>query len=204
MADQLPTIRVLGFRTEYKPGKDGKSRAIDIVKYAPVSAIMTNQVEDRIEFLRPPDALDNDDDGKKIAFMRHRWSMIEPAYTAWKEGQEIPVNGTPLGAWPAVTKEQVEVLHRLGLRTVEEMSELTDTTITKIPLPNARDLKKQAHLFLESTDRATAAQEMADRDKRIASLEEQLAAAMELLEENVGKKKPKKQPEKAESQNEAA
>jgi hypothetical protein len=29
-----------------------------------------------------------------------RWSIVEPAYKAWKKGEEVPENGTPLAHGP--------------------------------------------------------------------------------------------------------
>ena len=187
----LPTIRVLGFKTEYKVS-DGKPKPVDWVLYAPISAPLTMQTWARISDMMPPERdINNDDEGKKLAFMRHRWAMIEPAYLAWKQGNDIPVDGTPLSAWAGITPEQVRVLQGQGIRTVEEIAKMTDGAAAKVHLPNVRDMIKQARLFLESADAAVAAQKAAQQDARIADLEEKLAAAMELLEQNV---KPKRGP----------
>lgn len=186
---ELPTIRVLNFKTEYKTVKDAV-KEVEWVEYAPVSAIMTNRVWARVSELKPKETPGDDQrSNKRHAFMVHRWGMIEPAYNAWKAGQEIPVDGTPLGAWPLLTRDQGDALRRIGLRTVEDVASITDSTIAKIPLPNARELPKQAKLFLENTGRAAAAAEMATRDAKIAELEERLAAAMELLEQATAVKK---------------
>lgn len=201
MANDLPSIRVIGFRQEYKTitGPDGKSetRPIEYVKYAPIGAMLTNNTEERVDFLRPPESIDNDDDGKKLAFMKYRWSMIEPAYDAWKAGQEIPVAGTPLAAWPILSDEQRAAIMRTGIKTVEDLAELPDSAITKLPLPNARDLGKQARLFLETTDRAVVAQQIAERDEKIAVMEEEMAAMKELLQQHLPKGKAKAEKEEA-------
>ncbi len=177
--NDLPSIRVLGFKTEYRDGKE----AIEWVEYAPVSAIMTTRIWERVKKMRPPENIANDDEGKKMDFMRHRWSMIEPAYEAWKAGQEMPIDGTPLGAWHGVTTEQVTAIQRLGIRTVEEVATMTDSVVVKLPIPNPRELVRQAKAFLEASDRGQAAKKVAEQDAKISALEEQLAAAMELLSE---------------------
>lgn len=188
--NDLPTIRVLAFKQEFVPDKAnaGKMISRDWVQYAPVSSIQNTQTWELVNKLRPPEFLGNDDEGKKMAFMRHRWSMIEPGYNAWKDGQEIPVDGTALAAWPGVTPEQVQAIQRLGLRTVEEVAAMTDSVIAKLPIPSPRDLVKQARAFLEATDRGAAAKKVADQDAKIEALQEQLAAAMELLEERTSEK----------------
>ncbi len=180
-----PTIRVIGFKTEYALNKETGKRDIPVewVEYAPAHAVMTSRIWDRIKNMMPPESLENDDDGKKIGFMRHRWAMIEPAYKAWKDGQELPLNGTPLSAWAGVTAEQAQAFTRIGIRTVEEIAGLTDSLIGKVPLPNVRDLIAQAKAFLEASDRNVVADRMASLEAENENIKEQLAAAMELLEE---------------------
>lgn len=187
----LPTIRVLAFKQEYVPDRKNPGKMItrDWVQYAPVSSIQNTQTWEMVNKLRPPEALENDDEGKKMAFMRHRWSMIEPAYEAWKQGQEMPIDGTPLAAWPGVTPEQVLAIQRLGIRTVEEVATMTDTVIAKLPIPSPRDLVKQARAYLDASDRGAAAKKVAEQDAKIEALQEQLAAAMELLNEQAEKPK---------------
>lgn len=188
-----PTIRVTGFKIEYAMNKEtGKrDRPIEWVEYAPVHAVMTSRIWDRVKNLMPPENIDNDDDGKKIAFMRHRWAMIEPAYEAWKQGQDLPLNGTPLAAWAGVTAEQAQALSRMGIRSVEEVASLTDSVMGKVPLPNVRDLIAQAKAFLDASDRNVVADKLAGQQSEIDGLKEQLAAAMELLEEQTKGKKGK-------------
>jgi len=204
MAQELPTIRVISFKTEYKKDAKGENVAIDWVEYAPIHAITSTRVCERVHALKPPEFIKNDDEGMKMAFIRHRWGMIEPAYEAWKNDQEIPINGTPIGAWPNITTDQAQALKKQGIRTVEEVAAMTDTAIRGLPMPNARDLVGQAQDFLAASDQALVAQEMTNRDARITSLEEklaasgeQLAAAMELLEEKAGKPKNKAVDKKA-------
>lgn len=196
-----PTIRVIGFKTEYlfNPKTKKNDREVELVEYAPVHAIMTSRITDRVANMMPPEAIDNDDDGKKLSFMRARWEMIEPSYRAWKDGREMPLDGTPLAVWPGVTAEQAEALRRVGLRTVEDVATLTDSVMGKVHLPNVRDLVTQAKAFLEAADRSVVADQMAKQQDEIDALKEQLSAAMELLEEA---NKPKKGKAKAEAEDE--
>lgn len=200
-----PTIVVLGFKTTYEKNKtDGQmNRPVDWVTYAPVHSATYTQITERIEFLRPdPAKIKNDDQGLKLDLMRYRWSIIEPAYKAWKEGHEIPVDGTPLGVWPGINEAQAQAFRSAGLKTVEHVATMPDSIMSRIPLPGVRELKAQAAAFLEASDRNAVAAKVAEQDGEIAALKEQLAAAMELLEEQAGKgKKPAK---KADAEAEAA
>lgn len=180
-----PTIRVISFKTEFEKNPDtGKfDRAVDWVEYAPSHAVTTSRTWDKVSRLMPPDAIENDDEGKKIAFMRHRWAMIEPAYEAYKSGQDLPVHGTPLSAWAGLTRQQADILMKSGVRTVEELAAMTDSLISKAVLPNMRDIVATARQFLETTDRSVAAETMARQQAEIDALREQNEAIMALLEE---------------------
>lgn len=202
MPTELPTIRVMGFRTDYAKNIETgrRDKAVDFVCYAPVHSIMSTRIWERVNDLRPPESLDGDDEGKKMAFLRHRWAMIEPAYEAWKKGAELPVNGTPLGAWPGINQDQAQVFIRAGLRTVEDVASMPDSVLTKVHLPNVREFRQQAKAFLEATDRNVVADKLAQQDKQIQDLNERLAAAMELLDEANKPKRGPGRPRKEESE----
>jgi hypothetical protein len=189
-----PTIKVLKFETKYElndaTGQYDKAR--DYVTYAPLHSAQYTQIEERIDFMKPPERLRRDDGhqaGKKMDFLRHRWSMIAPKYDAWKTGNEIPEYGTPLAAWPGVNQAQAEVFKAMGVRTVEEVAAIPDGILSRVPLPNTRDLVKQAKAFLEAADQNAAAHRLNDQDRKIAELQEQLEAAMSILNEKNTKKK---------------
>lgn len=107
-----------------------------------------------------------------------------------------------LAAWSSINADQVKMLHASGLKSVEDVRDITENQIGKIKLPNIRDLKKMAQLYLDGLGSAQAAEREAARDAEMASMREQLAAAMQLLEEQAelnavthGGKKPAKAPE---------
>jgi hypothetical protein len=188
--NDLPTIRVLRFWTAYKKRGD-KNIAEDWVEFAPISAIMTNRVCEAVDRMRPKDSYAHDDDGKRDAFIKHRWSMIAPAYDAWKGGREIPVNGTALAMWPGVSEDQAQVLRQLGVKTVEEVAAMTDSTVAKVPFPNARELPKQAKMFLDNTDKADTINRISVLEDQNKVLQEELAAAMDLLKQAMPENKKK-------------
>lgn len=188
MADR-PTIMIHGFKTTYERSfnPDGSptgkmDRPVDWVTYSPVHMAMFSQISERVEWLRPPERLANDPDGLKMAAMEYKWSMVEPAYEAWKKGHEIPVDGTPLGAWPGINEAQASALRAVGIKTVEHVADITDAVISRVNLPGVRDLKTQAQAFLAASDKNAVASKIDAQDKQIAALQEQLAAAMDLLD----------------------
>lgn len=178
-----PTIRVIEFKTEYT--RDG--RPVDWVLVAPIHAIHTSQTWHRIRDIIPPESeVKNDRHGLKMTHMRAIWGMIEPAYTAWKSGQEMPETGTPLGAWPGLNPAQADVLKRSGIRTVEEVAHITDGQAEKIKLPDMRGLRRQAAAFLDARENADTANRLTDLEAHNKALQERLEATMALLEERQG------------------
>lgn len=210
--EQEPLIRVLGFKTTFEelpvlgdPAKDtvdrlgyklnAKGERIKTlqeelwVTYAPSHSPINTQMTERVRVLIPdPKRMGDDQDGEKLRFMTARWRQIEPAWTAFKEGREVPLNGTPLAAWPGVSPEQAEVFRQFAIRTVEEVAGLMENQIEKIRLPGVRELRKEAKLFLENNDAAKAAKREAQKDTLIAEMAERMAAMEQLLEERTAPK----------------
>lgn len=177
-------IIVIGFRQTY--GADGKP--IDWVKWVPIHSPQTMGNEDRVDHLNPDNIKHRDgaNQSEKVAYMTAIWKDIEPAYTAWREGREIPLNGTPLAAWPGITPEQAEIFRLSGIRTVEALRDMTEMQRGKVRLPNARELQELAGKFLENSDAAKAAAREAEKDRQIADMAERMAAMEAMLEQAMG------------------
>jgi hypothetical protein len=118
------------------------------------------------------------------------WRQIEPHYIAWKQGTEIPESGIPLSAWAGVTVEQAEVLRKTGIRTVEEVSTLTEGQIGRVNLPGVRNLKQLAAEFLASrsgADTASKVTALAEQNDALkAQLEEMASMIAEMRAEKAG------------------
>lgn len=190
MSEPVATIKVIKFWREYKTDAKGQSRPIEWVAITPLGS-PKSVTHHRVKDIIPPErVMKGDQKGEKARFMKFRWAQIEPFYKAWKNDEEMPETGTPLGAWPAINADIAVELRKLGIRSVEEFRDMPENAVTKLPVPNPRELRKQAVLFLDNQDKTQAAAEMANRDSKIAELEEKLAAAMELLDEATKGKKP--------------
>ena len=74
------------------------------------------------------------------------------------------------------------------------MRDLTEGQADKIHLPNMRDKRKQARLYLDNSDVAKAAEREAKKDAIIEQMAERMAAMEALLEERT---QPAKTKEKA-------
>lgn len=199
------TIRILGFAKKYSKGADGEMVAHDWVTFAPAHAVQSVVNEERVDRLKPKDGLANDDQGLRAAYQKMRWSEIEPAYEAWKSGNSVPEVGTPLAAWPGVSKEQVEVLRMSAIRTVEEVANLSENLLMRIQLPGMRELREQAQRFLDASDTDAVADRMRRQDEELAAVKEQLAEAIKMLSDATEPPKPRgrKAKEEADAEPEA-
>lgn len=198
MAEAARDIIILGFRqTLYtkrgprspdgKPGELLEENSPDYwVKYCNRNMPQSTATEERLRHMDPANFTENggaETAGEKMAFLEYRWAQIKPAFDAWLNGQVIPEYGIPLAAWSQIGADQLKMLQASGLKSIEDVRDLTENQIGKIKLPNVRDLKKMATLYLEGLGGAKLAEENAARDAEIAGLKEQLSAAMALLEE---------------------
>lgn len=179
-----------GFKLDAKGKRVMEMQEVDWVHYAPGHSPQNTMTWERVKHMEVTDAMRGGEMTEKLKLMSARWSMIKPAYEAWKSGQELPVNGTPLAAWAGVTSEKADILRKFGIRTVEDVAMLAESQIEKIPLPAVRDMRKAAKLFLEGRGAAEIAEREAERDKEMEAMrakmqeqEERLAAALDLLEE---------------------
>lgn len=103
------------------------------------------------------------------------WPPLEKAYDAWKKGQEEPADGTPLAVWPGVNSAQADRLRGLHIRTVEDVAGMNDADMDRLGM-GARSLRDKAKAFvLAKQGQAQIAEAMADKDKQISALTEQVA-----------------------------
>ena len=179
-----------GFKLDDKGKRILETVEVDWVTYAPSHAPLTAATTDRVRHLRPTQEMLEADPSEKLKFMLARWAAIEPAYEAWKAGHELPLDGVPLGQWPGITGPMAEELRKYGVRTVEEVRDLTDGQIEKIRLPNMRDLRKMARAFLDNMAATAISEREVERDNEVAALKQQLQeqnekfeAAMALLQQ---------------------
>lgn len=188
---KLDTTRIKGFKTVYAT-KAGKTVARDVVEICQVGQgdrSVTPLYISEFERLRPIMDPVND----IAAIQQHAlWDLIRPAYEAWKKGQDLPDNGTPLAAWPGVTREQVDILKGNGYRTVEELAAVTDSALARIQLPGARNLVEQAKAFLQAADKSKVAAELAQKDEQIRALNADIEDLKNMVENLIAENKPRR------------
>lgn len=174
------------FYTRYENGK-----AVDYVVLSPRGEAADRVATPmRVAKLIPPENIQENSLSHKV--MVARWKTIGPAYEAWKAGNAIPDNGTPLGAWSHVSPAMADHLKRMGILTVEHVRDMSDEHAAKLPFPDARKLPKLAGEFLTGKEKADAMRENEELRERIAAMEEMLAAQTKR-----GPGRPKKETEAA-------
>lgn len=163
------SITVVKFSTEYRLNPDGSQREVDKVEWAPKGKA---KYQTTVEYVSH---VEKDRSGK--------WEAIKPYYEAWKKGQEMPTEGTPLAAWAGILAHQADALRGAQIRTVEDVAGLTDAIMQRIGLPGLRELRATAQTFLKNRNSPMAAinADMALKDEQIALLQQQMADLKELI-----------------------
>jgi hypothetical protein len=159
---ERPHVAVLRIWTEYddvpgKPGEVTECHWMEYVKKGSNGASVTEKVR-RIE--------------KTNAAL---WEVVEGSYRAWLKGQEDPVDGTPLAAWPGVNPAQADRLKMIHVRTVEDVAALTEADLDRVGM-GARALRDKARSFIEAKKGSSiVAEAMAEKDRQIAELMQNVA-----------------------------
>ncbi len=106
-------------------------------------------------------------------------------YEAWKNGQELPLEGTPIRGWGVISPAQQETLIRMNIRTVEDAARMNEEAMRMIGM-GAQDVKNKAIAALQAaTDTGPLVIENAQLKSRVELAEtnvEQLTQAVEALQ----------------------
>lgn len=83
-------------------------------------------------------------------FNRVWLTHFEAAYNAWKQNQEIPLNGTPLTDWPGLSPAQLVNLRNIHILTIEDLANANDEAVGRIGM-GGRALKDRAAAYLSAS-----------------------------------------------------
>ena len=119
--------------------------------------------------------------------------QYEKDYERWKNGQEIPLRGTPIKGWGVISPAQQESLLKLNILTVEDLAGVNDEGIRRIGM-GSMDLKNKATAWLAqmgdkgplTVEIAALKAENAEQKVRIDTLTaqvEQMSARLNLSDE---------------------
>lgn len=104
------------------------------------------------------------------------------AYELWKNGQEIPLNGTPIRGWQPISPAQQESLVRLNILTVEDLAGVNDEGIKRIGM-GAVEMKQKALAWLAAAeDKGRLSQEVSRLMSEVRSLTQTVKSQQETIE----------------------
>lgn len=128
-------------------------------------------------------------------------AQYRAAYEAWKKGEEIPLNGTPIKGWPVLAPALQANVISANILTVEDLAQINDEGAKRIGM-GAIELRDKAIAWLKAaSDVGVVTQQSAALQGRIRQLEanaevlngqiRDLKAENESLVKELGVVKPK-------------
>jgi hypothetical protein len=160
------------FELRYKEQADGTFKAEEWVELAKVGVTIPATTPHKISTIikAAKKAVEPDDEMAAI------WRTIQPYYDNWKKGgaADEVINGTPLATWAGVTKDIVEALRPFNVRSVEDLSVLSDAIMSRVPNPNMAMFRDRARKFLATKDIAVAVNQLTDATSELARLRAEL------------------------------
>jgi hypothetical protein len=180
MSESLP-ITVHRFYTVYEddPKNPGTTRERDMVEYGPIGQGARTRAVERIDILSKANKVAGANPASMAAHVL--WAYIKPRYEAWKGNQELPETGTPLAAWNHLTPTQAEFLRVHGIKTVEDVSALTDVHIQQFKIHNLRSIIEAAKRFVTGADGNKFAGELKVKDEQLAAANARIDQMAEML-----------------------
>lgn len=105
------------------------------------------------------------------------------AYKEWKEGRDIPVDGTAIANWGVPSPAQRDAMRQLRIRTVEDMAAANEETITRLGMGGIQ-LRKLANDFLTAAKEGGPAKLASELAAMKSQLDGLAATNAQLLEAN--------------------
>jgi len=102
----------------------------------------------------------------------HFAQYYEKAYKAWKDGQEIPIEGTPIKGWQLIPPSQQQALLSTGMRTVEEVAQMNEDVQRRVGIGAAGIKLKAKHWLDAGKDRGPLSTKLAALELENAALKE--------------------------------
>lgn len=121
---------------------------------------------------------------------REHEEYFKKAYEYWKQGQEMPLEGTPIRGWAVISPAQAEIVVRLGIRTVEQLATINSEVTQRIGM-GAVDMKNKALAWVaQANDKGPLTMQMAGLQKENAQLSASVATLTEHVQALIAAQKP--------------
>ena len=79
-----------------------------------------------------------------------RWlDLWKEGYNKWKNGQEMPLNGTPIKGWGMISPAMQETLIRMRCMTIEDLAVLNDEGLRRVGM-GSMELRNKAKNWLQA------------------------------------------------------
>jgi len=131
----------------------------------------------------------------KVRFPRH-WAVFMNQQS--ESPDELRSTGTPVEAWPTLTKAQAEELKGIKFFTVEQIANCSDAQIAALGMQGPM-LRKKAVAYLENARNSALAQqqaaELAKKDQQISDLQgdvKRIAAQLQAFMDSGGQRPKRK------------
>lgn len=106
-------------------------------------------------------------------------------YAAFKAGQEMPVNGTPLEEWPVLSRAQALTLKSFEMRTVEDVAGMNEYAIQRVGM-GARQLQQKALVYLDKAKSDAVANRAIELENRLTQSNTEKDSQIARLNEQIG------------------
>jgi hypothetical protein len=160
------------FELRYKEQADGTFKAEEWCELAKVGVTIPATTPHKIATIIKAAKKATEPDDEMAAI----WRTIQPYYDNWKKGgaADEVINGTPLVTWSGVSKDVVEALRPFNIRSVEDLSIMSDAIMQRVPNPNMALFRDRAKKFLATKDIAVAVNQLTDATAELAKLRAEL------------------------------
>lgn len=92
---------------------------------------------------------------KNDPFFKH----YQSAYEAWKDGQELPTEGTPIKTCPIFSPSEIQRVISANIKTVEDLAQASEEALQRIGM-GARAIKAKAVSYMDASKDGKAAGEI--------------------------------------------
>jgi len=110
------------------------------------------------------------------------WGALEPFYAAWKKNEDAPIDGMPLAAVPFMSRELVDALARVHIRSLEDFIGAGDADLARMNVPGVRAMQAKARAFKDAQATAGIAAELAALRAQVETLTAEKAEAERTVE----------------------
>lgn len=150
---QNPEERPAYVTFEYRPVEDRAASILSghyVAKDVAFVTITRPGSRDSVERVADEWFIQLEADAKNQRIPAHWLEGYRAIFNAWKKGEELPPNGTPIKTWPALSPAQQKTIISAGILTIEDLASLSDSEISRLGT-GGTSLKLKAQSWLDAS-----------------------------------------------------